>query len=93
LQLLALQSDVTVGSACTGTKLLRILPYEFTVVPEINLGDYEKRSRFRNWFTSHVHDGLLDPKLTFFTDEVNFNFSGYVNSQTTGTGVMNKFSG
>jgi hypothetical protein len=30
---------------------------------------------------SVVHDGLLDPKLTFFTDEANFNLSGYVNSQ------------
>jgi hypothetical protein len=28
-----------------------------------------------------VYDGLLDPKLTFFTDEANFNLSGYVNSQ------------
>jgi hypothetical protein len=28
-----------------------------------------------------VHDGLLDPKLRFFTDEANFNLSGYVNSQ------------
>jgi hypothetical protein len=27
-----------------------------------------------------VHDGLLDPKFTFFTDEANFNLSGYVNS-------------
>jgi hypothetical protein len=28
-----------------------------------------------------VHDGLTVPKLTFFTDEVNFNLSEYVNSQ------------
>jgi hypothetical protein len=28
-----------------------------------------------------LHDGLLDPKLTFFTDEANFKLSGYVNSQ------------
>jgi hypothetical protein len=29
-----------------------------------------------------MHDGLLDSKLTFFTDEANFNLSGYVNSQS-----------
>jgi hypothetical protein len=29
-----------------------------------------------------VHDGLIiDPKLTFFTDEANFNLLGYVNTQ------------
>jgi hypothetical protein len=28
-----------------------------------------------------VHDGLFDPKLTFFTGEVNFNLLGHVNSQ------------
>jgi hypothetical protein len=50
-------------------------------VPEIKHVDYEKRARFCNWFINHVHDGLLDPKLTFFTDEANFNLSGYVNSQ------------
>jgi hypothetical protein len=37
--------------------------------------------RFCNWFINNVHDGLLDPKLTFFTDEANFNLSGYVHSQ------------
>jgi hypothetical protein len=30
---------------------------------------------------NHVHDGLLDPKLTFFIDVANFNLLGYVNSQ------------
>jgi hypothetical protein len=37
--------------------------------------------KFCNWFINHVHDGLLDPKPTFFTDEDNFNLSEYVNSQ------------
>jgi hypothetical protein len=55
--------------------------YKITIVPEITLVDYEKRMRFCNWCISHVHDGLLDPKLTFFTDEANVNHLGYVNSQ------------
>jgi hypothetical protein len=41
----------------------------------------KKKVRFCNWFINHVHEGLLDSKLTFFTDEVNFNLSGHVNSQ------------
>jgi hypothetical protein len=28
-----------------------------------------------------VHDGILDPKLTFFTDEAWFHLSGYINVQ------------
>jgi hypothetical protein len=37
--------------------------------------DYEKGARICNWFINHVHDGLSDPKLTFFTDKTNFNLS------------------
>jgi hypothetical protein len=60
---------------------LHIRPYKITVVPDIKPVDYEERVRFCNWFINHVHDRLLDPKLTFFTDEPNFNLSGYINSQ------------
>jgi hypothetical protein len=81
LRRLARQSGVPVGRAWTATKLLYNRLYKITVVPEIKLVDYAKRVRFYNWFINHVHDGLLDPKLTFFTDEANFNLSGYVNSQ------------
>jgi hypothetical protein len=42
----------------------------------------EKRARFCNWFISHLHEGLLDPQLTFFTAEVNFNLLGYVNPES-----------
>jgi hypothetical protein len=34
-------------------------------VPEIKPADYEKGVRFCNWFISHVHDELIDPKMTF----------------------------
>jgi hypothetical protein len=36
---------------------------------------------FCNWFLQAVHDGVLDPKLTFFTDEAWFHLSGYINAQ------------
>jgi hypothetical protein len=38
---------------------------------------------------SIVHDGLLDPKLTFFTDEANLNLWGMLTHKTTGIGVVN----
>jgi hypothetical protein len=64
------------------TKLLHICRYKITVVPEIKAMEYEKRVKFRNWFINNAQDGLLDPELTFFTDETNFNLSGYANSQS-----------
>jgi hypothetical protein len=80
LRWLALQSGVSVGSAWTTTNLLHIRQYEI-IVSKIKPVDYEKKVRFCNWFINHVHDGLLDPKLIFHTDEANFNLLGYVNSQ------------
>jgi hypothetical protein len=79
LRRLSLQSGVSVGSAWTATKLLHIGPYKITVVSEIKPVDYEKGVRFCTWFMNHVLDGLLDPKLTLYTDEANFNLSGHVN--------------
>jgi hypothetical protein len=40
--------------------------------------DFDKRMRFCHLFLTDVHDGLVDPKLAFFTDEANFNLTGYV---------------
>jgi hypothetical protein len=65
----------------TASNRLHIHLCKITVVPEIKPVDYEKRVGFCKWFIGHVHDRLLEPKLTFFTDEINFNLSGYVNSQ------------
>jgi hypothetical protein len=65
------QSGVSVGSAWKATKLLQI-----TVAPEIKPMVYGKRVSFCYRFVSHVHDGLLDLKVTFFRDEVNVNLSG-----------------
>jgi hypothetical protein len=66
LQGLVLQSGVSVDSAWTATRLLHIHLHK---IAEIKPMDYEKRVRFCNWFISHVHDWLLDPKLTVLTDE------------------------
>jgi hypothetical protein len=91
LRRLALQSGDFVGSAWTATELLHIRPYKITVVSEIKPGLWimkkKKKTRSCNLFINHVHEGLLDHKLTLFTDEANCNPSGYVNS-TTGTGVV-----
>jgi hypothetical protein len=45
--------------------------------------NYKKRMMFHDWFISQVHDGLIDRKLTFFTDKANFDLLGYVNSQNS----------
>jgi hypothetical protein len=40
-----------------------------------------RRTLFCDWFLQAVHDGVLDPKLTFFTDQAWFHLSGYINAQ------------
>jgi hypothetical protein len=72
---------VSLGNVWKATKILHFHPYKITVVPEIKPVDYENKVRFCNWFISHVHDGLTDPKLTFFTDKAIFNRLRYVNSK------------
>jgi hypothetical protein len=57
-------------------------------VPEIKPVDYKRRVRFCNWFINCVHDGLLDPKLTFFIDEANFISQDMLTYKTTGTEVV-----
>jgi hypothetical protein len=73
------QYGVSVGGAWSASEMLFIRPYKSSVVPEIKLCIMKKRVRYCNWFISHY--GILDPKLIFFTDEVIFNFSGYVKSR------------
>jgi hypothetical protein len=55
-----------------------------TQVQVIEECDYGRRMHFCNWFLQAVHDGVLDPKLTFFTDEAWFHLSGYINAQNNG---------
>lgn len=43
--------------------------------------DSQARTEFCRWFQQPVHDGSLDPGLTFFTDEAWFTLRGRVNSQ------------
>jgi hypothetical protein len=63
-------------------------PYKVTVVPEIKPVHYEKRVRFCNWFIAHVHEGLLDPKLAFVTDEANLLSWDMSPHKITHTGVV-----
>jgi hypothetical protein len=38
-------------------------------------GNYGRRMHFCNWFLRPVRDGVLGPKLAFFTDEAWFHLS------------------
>jgi hypothetical protein len=63
----------------TASKQLHIFPYKISVVP-LNLCIMRKEWGFVIGLC-HVHDRLIDPKWTFFTDEANLNLLGYVNSK------------
>jgi hypothetical protein len=60
---------------------LHLWPYKITHVQVIEEGNYGRRTHFCDWFLQAVHDSVLDPKLTFFTDEVWFHLSRYINAQ------------
>jgi hypothetical protein len=78
---LAQQMQVSKTTAWRATKNLHIHPYKITQVQVIEEGDYGRRTHFCNWFLQAVHDGVLDPKLTFFTDEAWFHLSSYISAQ------------
>jgi hypothetical protein len=78
---LAQQAQLSKTTAWRATKNLHVRPCKITQVQVIEEGDYGRRTHFRNWFLQAVHDGILDPKLTCFTDEAWFHLSWYINAQ------------
>jgi hypothetical protein len=66
---LAKQAQVSKTTTWRATKNLHLRPIKITQVQVIEEGDYGRRTHFCNWFLQAVHDGVLDPKLMFFTDE------------------------
>jgi hypothetical protein len=57
--------------------------YRFRVVQELKQQDYDKRMTYCRWFQTFIDEnpGILD--YTWFSDEVWFRLSSYVNSQNT----------
>jgi hypothetical protein len=68
-------------TAWRATKNLHLRPYKITQVQVIEECNYGRRKHFCNWFLQAVHNSVLEPKLTFYTDEAWFHLSGYINAQ------------
>jgi hypothetical protein len=81
LHLLALQCGFAKCTAHVGTKLLKLQSYKTTVVHSLLPPDGEVRICYCRWFQESVFCGRLDPQLMFYSDEVWFTLSVYVNSQ------------
>jgi hypothetical protein len=56
-------------------------PYKTTQVEVTEEGNYKRRIHFCNWFLWAVHDDVLDPKLTLYTDGALFHPIGYISTQ------------
>jgi hypothetical protein len=73
------QADVSVSSARTTTKLLKLSLYKIPQVHALQLRDSATRIHFCNWFIQSVNEGTLDPQLLFFTNEIWFHLNGRMN--------------
>jgi hypothetical protein len=51
------------------SKKLCLLLYKISQVQVIGGGDNNRRLHFYNWYLWAGHGGVLDQKLTFFTEE------------------------
>jgi hypothetical protein len=82
---LAQEKDIGLATAHkTVREKLNLFPYKVTAVQELKPADHEKRIRYCEWFTNFIQTKTVDIlDATFFTDEVWFHLSGYVNTQNT----------
>ncbi|PNF32668.1 hypothetical protein B7P43_G13122 [Cryptotermes secundus] len=78
LRRLAQKTGVSLGSAFTGTNLIKFCLYKITVVHELKQPDYAAKIRFCKWLLQNVHVGIVDAQLLFMTDDVWFHVSGHV---------------
>jgi hypothetical protein len=77
---LSAQCGVSLGSAHTAARLLKLRLYKITVVQRLANPDGGARS-FCNWLLGFVHDGIVNPELLFFSDKAWLHLSGYVNTE------------
>jgi transposase len=77
LKRLTQETGVSKSSARTATQLLKLWPYKTTIIHALQPHDPASRVRFCNWFLQSV----IDPQLTFFSDEAWFHLQGYINTQ------------
>ena len=86
LQKLSAQTGISLSSAHTvARRMLKFYPYRMQVFHKPIPGDYAKRVNYCRWFKNLIrcNTGVLDQ--VFFTDEVWFHLSVYINSQNYGT--------
>jgi hypothetical protein len=61
LKCLAQEMSISKSSSQKATKLLKLRPYNTTVVHALKEHDPVARIHFYNWFLQSVHDGVVDP--------------------------------
>jgi hypothetical protein len=77
LKHLAQKTGVLKCSAIMVTQLLKLTPYETTVLH----AHPPSWVHFCSWFLQSAIEGEIDPQLTIFYDEAWFPLQGYINTQ------------
>jgi hypothetical protein len=62
------ETDVLLGTAFTGTRLIKCHPCTTMVVQQLKQLDYAAKICFYNWLLKNVHEGFTDPQLLFVYD-------------------------
>jgi hypothetical protein len=73
LRHLAKETGVPNTTTKTATKLLKLRPYKTTVVHSLQLHHPVARLNFCNWYLQSIHNGELNPELTFSQTRFDFN--------------------
>jgi hypothetical protein len=78
---LAQETGVSKSKARPATQMLKLRPYETTVIHGLQPRDPASMIHFCRCFLQSVVESGIDSKLTFFSDEAWFHLQGYINTQ------------
>jgi hypothetical protein len=82
LKHLVQETGVSKSRAIMAVQLLKLRPYEPTVIHTLQPRNPASKVHSCRWFLQSVIGDEIDPQSTVFSNEVRFHFQGYINTQS-----------